>query len=411
MTAKPARETPTDAPAVGPAHSVAYLRLMVASVLCMAMFGAVQVIPPVSLDAMGEDLGLNLEQRGSLLGIRMAALVASLLVVGACGERRGRQHVLFWGLLAIAAGQLLGARSCAYAPLLASMVVSGLGFGIVEALVNPLIAQLNPQHSARALNVLNGLYSLGLVLGAFTTGEVLQAGASWRVPFLLWALPPVVCAALYLTPRYPAPVTDPDLAPLRGWPVRAFVSLPLFWALMVAMFLGGGCEAGLTSWAPNYMSDVLEASARGGAWATIFYGAAMAAGRFASGALVTRMSPVRLMLHSGVWCMLATAGLAFIHTQWAGWVLFALGGLFVACYWPTLLSVASDHIATGATSLFSLLAAAGVSGCVVVPWAIGALGDLVGLRAAMLVLPGTMVLLLAILVWIGRMTHRGPLSP
>ena len=39
---------------------------------------------------------------------------------------------------------------------------------------------------------------------------------------------------------------------------------PLFWVLMVAMFLAGGGEAGVTAWGPNFMEDILGESARAG---------------------------------------------------------------------------------------------------------------------------------------------------
>jgi len=275
--------------------------------------------------------------------------------------------------------------------------------------VNPLVAQLNPLRSARALNLINGLFSLGLVCGALTTGEILQAGHSWRIPFLAWTLPPLVCAILYLTPRYPAPAVHPADPTPHGNGIRRFLRLPLFWVLLLAMVLGGGCEAGLTSWAPNFTVQVLHASARDGAWATILYGAFMAVGRFGSGLVVARLSPFRLMILSGVGCAAVTLGLVFVPVLWGAWLLFALSGLFVACFWPTLLSVASDNIAMGSTALFSLLAAAGVSGCVVVPWAVGALADAFGLPAGMMVLPASMVLLVVLLGLAARLVgvrHR-----
>jgi len=378
---------------------------MAASVLGMIMFGAVQVGLPVCLDALGRDLDLSFEQRGTLIALRMAALTTCLLVVGYFGERSGKHHVLFWGLAGIALSQVMIARSGDYSRLQLSMVVAGLGFGVFEALINPLVAQLHPRNSARALNLINGLFSVGLVAGALSTGELLQAGYSWRIPFWWWAGPPLVCAVLYMTRRYP-PLPPRVQDRTQGQEVRRFLSTPLFWVLVGAMLLGGGCEGGLTSWAPNFVAEELDASARAGAWTTILYGAFMALGRFAAGSLLTRMRPVTLMILSAVLCGLTTAGLALAPTLWSTYILFSLGGLFVACFWPTLLSVASDHISQGSTALFSLLGAAGVSGCVVIPWAIGALGDLVGLRGAVLVLPGAMLGLLALLAAVSHLTRH-----
>ena len=376
---------------------VAYLRLMIASVLCMIMFGAVQVMPAVCLEALGSDLHLDLTQRGFFLSLRLAVLTGCLLVVGHFAERPGKRIIFFWGLIATAIGQVLIAVAPSYSRLIMAILVSGLGFGVVEAILNPLVAQLNPKRCAWALNLLNGIFSLGLVMGALSTGELLQRGYGWRLSFWLWAIPPVVCGLLYLTPRYPAPAAEPGAASPQP-DVRSFLSQPLFWLLVVAMIMGGGCESGLTLWAPNFCAKVLGADARGGAWATILYGTCMAVGRLSSGVIVDRLGAIRLMVISAILCGLATGGLMFVNTLAAAWALFALGGLFVACFWPTLLSIASENIAAGSTSLFSLLGAAGVSGCVIFPAVIGALGDAFGLRLAVIILPISMVLIIAMLI-------------
>lgn len=392
-------------------NPVAYGRLMAATMLFMVLFGAVQVLPAVSLDVLGRELNLTFEQRGFLIAVRMAALMISLLITGHFAERPGKRYILSASLLAIAASQIMAARSHDYGSLLVAMIVAGLAYGVGEAIVNPLVAQLHPTRSAWGLNLANGVFSLGLVVGALTTGEALQGGLSWRVPFVLWALPPVVCAVLYLTPRYPRLIPPPPDACGQPDGLRRFLRLPLFWLLFGAMILGGGCEAGLTSWAPNYASQVLGASARGGAWTTILYGTFMAVGRFASSGLVLRLTPLRLMILSAVLCTAVTAGLVGVPVLWGAWLLFALSGIFVACFWPTILAVASDHISSGCTALFSVLSAAGIIGCIMVPWAIGALGDIVGLRLAMLVLPAATALLIIILLIASRLACLKPAAP
>ena len=395
-------DSPPPSPGRERAPGVAYSRLMAASAVGMIVFGASVAIPSVCLETIGSEFGLNFEQRGLLTTARMGALLASLLAVGYLGDRLGKRHFLFWGSVLIAAGQTATARAAGYVTLLGANAVSGLGKGVMEALVNPLVAQLNPHRSARVLNIINGLFSVGLVLAALTTGEVLQAGASWRLPFWLWAAPAFVCAGLFLTRRYPAV----QAAHREPGHVRRFLSDPLFWPLFVAMILGGGCEAGLTSWGPNFVEHELGASARGGAWSMVLFGAFMAAGRFTGSGLVALVTPLRLMTASAAACALATVGLCFVGSLWGAWVLFALGGLFVACFWPTILAVASDNIATGSASLFAVLAAGGIAGCVVFPWAIGALADAFGLRSGVLLLPGSMLVQVVVLAAASRMIAR-----
>jgi MFS family permease len=178
------------------APRMAYLRLMAASALAMIVFGAAVAIPAVCLETIGREFGLNFEQRGLLTTMRMAALMASLLAVGYLADRVGWRHFLVWGLVLIAGGQAAIARASGYAGLLSAQGASGLGKGAMEALVNPLVARLNPRNPAQLLNIMNGLFSVGLVLGAVTTGEILQAGGSWRLPFWLWIPPVLLCAGL-----------------------------------------------------------------------------------------------------------------------------------------------------------------------------------------------------------------------
>lgn len=383
---------------------------MVASLLGMTMFGAVQVLPAVALEAMGEELGLDFQQKGLIFSLRIFTAIPILLLIGHYAERPYKRHILFWGLMAVALGQILTAKAVAYGPLLLAVVASGLGFGVVEAIVAPLVAQLYPNRSAWALNLINGLFALGMVIGAIATGELLQAGYGWRISFWLWIIPPTLCAFLYMTPRYPPPTPHADNFHVTP-DVKGFLASPLFWLLSAGMVLAGGCEAGLTSWAPNFAAEELGASARGGAWTIILYGSLMAVGRFSTGALVTRIKPFRLMVASAVLCGAVMLGLYFVSTLMTAWVLFALGGLFVACFWPTLLAMASDHISIGSTSLFSLMAAAGVLGAVVVPWAIGVLGDLSGLRAGIMVLPALMAAMVMVLFAASRYMRRNSNSP
>lgn len=389
--------------APGPPPHVAHRRLQVACNLSMVVFAASIAVPSVCLPDIGGEFGLSLADRGLAASLRTGALLAALLASGYLADRYGKGRFLSVGMLLTALGTAGTAMAGRFASLLGAQAVAGLGTGSMEALVNPLVAELHPESPARPLNITNGLFSVGLVIASLLAGEMLQAGLPWRMTPWVWVAPPIIAAALFATRRYPGPLHGQTAD--RG---TAFLRQRLFWMLMAAMVLAGGAEAGMTFWGASFMEQELGASVRTGAVTLAFYGACMAAGRFASGGLVARVGSLSLTTGSAAACALSTAGLCFTHAPLGAWVLFGLGGLFVACFWPTLLSVASDHIATGSTSLFSLLAAAGVSGCVIVPWAIGRLADAFDLRTAVLIHPALMVLLIAVLVVAMRLIGREP---
>jgi fucose permease len=381
-----------------PTAPVAYRRLYVACLVGMLVFAASITTPAVCLRQIGDEFGLSLAGRGLLGSLRMGALLASLLLSGYLADRLGKARFLTAGMLLVAAGTAATSLARGYHALLAAQAIAGLGTGALEALVNPLVAELHPKGPARPLNIANGLFSVGLVLAAVLTGEMLQAHFAWRAALWVWVAPAAVGGVLFAARGYPQ--TGRETGTDVG---RAFLRSPLFWVLMGAILLGGGCEAGMTFWGASFTEHELGASARSGAWTVAFFGACMAAGRFGTSGIVARVPPLLLMIGSAAGCALAAAGLCVVGSVQGAWALFALGGLFVACFWPTILAVAAERVQVGSATMFALLAAAGISGCMIFPWGIGAIGDVAGLRAGAALLPASMVIEVAVLLTAWRM--------
>jgi len=402
--------SPQSPSADGPSSpAIAHRRLTVAVCLAMVSFSTAITVPSVCLERLGDEFSLDLTTRGLLGSLRMGVLVLSLLVAGAFADRFGKRPFLGWGMALIGVGMAATAGASDYRALFVAQALVGAGCGTLEALLNPLIAELNPRNAARALNVINGLFSVGVLLGAVLTGEMLAGGVSWRVAFLVWPALALVGAGLLAGGGYPPAAGSQQAgedAVTDGLGRYAFLRSPVFWALMVAMFLGGGSEFAMTGWGANYVERELEATARGGGWSIAFYGLFMALGRLAVGGLVTRVSATRLMLVSAIGGATVTGVLCGVHNLLAAWAMLALGGLFIACFWPTLIAVAAERIEQHSSALFALLAASGIAGSTVFSWAIGALGDLAGLRVGMGLLPVSMAVLGAVIWWLERAIAR-----
>lgn len=385
---------------------LAFARLSLASGAAMVVFGGCVAVGPACLPRIGEELRLSFAQRGFIESALMGALLVSLLLVGHFAELKGKRPFLVTGMAVMAAGVAAVARSPGYLALLVSNGLVGSGKGAMEALVNPLVAELDPATAPRRLNLINGLFSVGVVVAALSAGQMLQAGLSWRSVYALWIIPAAVVAWLFSARGYPRPQRLSPGGTATENPALRFLRMPLFWVLVVGMAMGGGAEAGMTFWGANFTAHEFGASDRAGAFTVALFGAFMALGRFATGWLVSRVRPLLLMQVSAATCALATAGLYFVQGLYGAWALYALGGLFVACFWPTLLAVAAQEIESGSSTLFALLAAAGIAGCVILPGAIGAIGDAAGLRAGSLMLPLSMLLEGAALLVAARMVAR-----
>jgi fucose permease len=381
-------------------RSVAARRLEIAGWVAMFAYAASTQAPSICLPQIGDELGLNPAGRGLIASFRTISLLVALLAAGHFAGRFGKAIFLVAGMGLVAAG--VGGTTVAfgYISLLIAQAVLGAGNGMMESLVNPLVAEIRPKDAARALNITHAFYPMGLVASSLIAGEMLERGVPWRASIGIWLPLALVSCALFWTPRYPRPEKRAEGSGGRG---LGFLRKRVFWGLMLAMVLAGGSELGVTTWAPSFLQEELHSSARSGALTIAFFGAAMALGRFLSGWILRRVSSITLTAASAVLCAVSMWGFRQSSDPRVAWVFVGCAGLTVACFWPTLLAIAVELLEDTSTAMLALLAAAGIFGCALFPGVLGVLGDRFGgLRAGLAMLPIAMLLLALLLVAVGR---------
>jgi len=363
--------------------------LTLASWLSLVMFAVSSTLISVSLRHIGLDLQINFARRGALASLRTCALVVSALASGLLAERLGKRWLLGCGMFATALGLFWIGGVSTYGGLVAGLLLLGSGLGVLEALVSPLAAELHPQGVALHLNVLHAFYPVGILLSSLPVGRALDRGLPWQAPFAIAALPAAAVGVMFLTGRYPAPAGPRRTASQAAGDV---LRNPLFYLLAAAMLFGAGCEGGLFYWIANFVDAEYGMGALAGAAAVALFSLAMVAGRFGLGALAhgTRMRPLMLTL--------AALGAAFslllavLDSPAAGFVLIGAAGICVSFFWPGVLSLAAQMMGTSSSTMFALLASAGIAGFGLAPHLIGLVAQAHGLRAGLMVLPGVFVL-------------------
>lgn len=165
----------------------------------MAMVDATVV--NVALPALGTELdatiaGLQWAVNGYLL-----ALAALILLGGSLGDRYGRRRVFVVGSVWFAAASLL----CGLAPSITSLVAARVLQGVGGALLTPaslaiIEATFHPADRSRAIGAWSGLSGVGVAVGPFVGGWLIDI-ASWRWVFLL--NPPLAAAVVAAARRIP----------------------------------------------------------------------------------------------------------------------------------------------------------------------------------------------------------------
>lgn len=289
----------------------------------------------------------------------------------------------------------------AYNLLYFSTFILALGNGTVEAVANPVVANLFPTQKTKYLNMLHAGWPGGLVLGgiiALSMGKV-----EWQYKVALLFLPVIGYAALMIGRRFPVServtagvsfkamlkeVGVVGAAIIVAMIVRqlgdvfslsntiqviawlalvlaygAYVNFspgqPLFIFLMLIMIPLATTELGTDSWITPLMEPEMSKIGLSGGWVLVYTSLIMLVLRFFAGPIVHKLSPLGLLCVSAA---IAAAGLIFLSKSTGITILAAatLYGLGKSFFWPTMLGVAAEQFPRGGALTLNTLGGLGM---------------------------------------------------
>lgn len=369
--------------------------LLAACCLAMISIGLVTNLPALCLTAIAGDLGLDRARSGLFLSCAFWGLVVSIPISGPAADRWGFRCLLVASAVLQAAGLYLvsGAHGARQACLGAG--VTGLGTGVLDALLTPLACAAYPKARARTANLLHAFYPIGMFLVVLAVLLLVSIGWDWRAMYRLMIAANVPYAILFLL--IPLPPQSHE-GPAR-MPSRLVAGQIEFLLLVGAIFLAGVTELGPSQWLPAYVEQAAGSTRSASALGLLFLGAMMAAGRLGNSFLARHASAKVLVLAgAGV----AAAGLVLSALPAPAWftvACLAMLGLGVSGIWPSVLSLAGNRFPQAGATMYSMLQTGGNMGGLVGPLAIGLIAQGTGLRVAMGLLalcPAAILLLLSL---------------
>jgi MFS family permease len=254
--------------------------------------------------------------------------------------------MLFAGQLATGAG--------VYNVIWIGALITGIGWGLVETVVNPLIASLYPEEKTGKLNTLHAWWPGGLVIGGLLGVAMSSLGLGWQAKLFVVVLPAVAVVALCIGVRFPP--TERAAAGVSIGEMFRELRNPLFIVLFASMFLTAASELAPGQWVDFALSRTVHMP---GILLLVYVSALMFVMRHFAGPLVHKLSSVGLLWIS---CLMASLGLLLLsvaNSPVTGLLAATVWGTGVCYMWPTMLATASERFPRGGALLMGLMGTAG----------------------------------------------------
>jgi MFS family permease len=302
---------------------------MVASALGVAFLGFALTI------AIGSPL-LDYLGMGRLLALSSLCFTIGTLIV------------VFAGRLAAGAG--------IYNVIWTGMVVTGIGWGLVETVVNPLTAALYPDDKTHRLNVLHAWWPGGIIIGGLLGIALGRMDANWQMKLLMVLIPAAIYGIGCLTTKFPP--TERVASGVSAGQMFRELGRPFFLVWFLSMFLTAAAELAPGQWVDMALTRTVGMQ---GIWLLIYVSGLMFVMRHFAGPLASRLSPVGLLWVS---CLLASAGLLLLsvaNSPITGLLAATVWGTGVCYMWPTMLAAANERFPRGGALLMGLMGTAGTA--------------------------------------------------
>jgi MFS family permease len=336
------------------------------------------------LPAIQDRTGISEGQLGVALLCAMIGLLSVQLVAGALVSRFGSRPVVLGGALGYALGLVPVALSTSFGALAASMFLIGVASGPLDVAMNVHGLTIERRIERPILSGLHAAFSFGALAGAAAGGLVANAGVGVGSHFAVVAAAgaalALVLRALLLPPGADAAPEGPRFAR----PTRALALVGLF-AICAVL-----AEGAVSNWSAVYLEGEVGAGEGTAAASLAAFSLGMGIGRLTGDRLSALLGAARLA-RGGASLAAVAIGIALLADAppiaIAG---FAVAGVGLAALFPLALRAAAER-GEGAGPAVAAVSAMAYVGFIAGPPAIGGLAELVGLRAALVLVVACLV--------------------
>lgn len=330
-------------------------RLFLASCLALITTAMTFAIRARLETVFGPDgVGLTLEQLGYAFAPAFFGFTIAMIIGGPLVDFLGIKKITWMAFVTHAVGIVLTLMADSMTSLFIATLFVGIGNGMVEAALNPMVASMYTTEKTKMLNRFHVWFPGGIVIGALVGWLVMDViGLSWQVMVATLFIPLIMYASLFFGQKMP--MTERVQMGVSNRKMFSSVFKPLFLFMVFCMLLTAASELGTT----QRIESLLKTSVESPLLVLAFINGIMALGRLFAGQVIHRLKPAGMLLYSAIFTFIGL----WLLTVTSGGMIFAAAAVFavgVTFFWPTMLGFIAEYLPeTGALGL-SIMGGAGM---------------------------------------------------
>src|SRR3984957_1133801 len=367
--------------------------LILAAIFAILIYGMIAAMLGTILPELSERFHLTPSQNGTIASAQDLGLVLASVAVGPVLDIEGKKIGLVLGLALISIALFSLPRSRGFRGIMLLLFLLGVGGGTLVTGANSLVSDVSQSHRAVALNLVNLFFGLGGLATPFIAANLF--GKNWvRLCYTIASLTVIALIIQALT-KMPGPPGAGRFVLAEATPVLA---RPLLFLIGLFLFLYITCEVGTWNWLVRHL--IAQGIPESRALNILSLG-------FALGLLIGRPPILPILAHVPAITVTLTGSIAMAVTTFlmlrtrrpvTATVLVFLAGLAMAPVFPTTIAIVGDAFPRMSGTAIGFVITCGWTGLAVSSRLIGAIagGDPSRLKKALLIIPGSAVLMVAL---------------
>jgi FHS family L-fucose permease-like MFS transporter len=374
------------------------------------------IIGPLVPDII-KSFGLSLTMAAFLPFAFFVAYGVMSIPSGILIELYGEKKVMILAFLVSSIGAFLFALNSSYFFYLISLFLIGSGMAMLQVAINPLLRVTGGEKEFAFNSVLGQLFfGLASFLSPLVyTYLVINTNQSssfitrliknitipnleWISLYWIFAIISLAMVFLIMISNFPKVERKEDEKSGAIETHLILLKKPMVLLYFLAIFCYVGTEQGVANWISQFLAlyHDIDPQVQGAKTISNFWGM-MTLGTLLGLLLLKFLDSRKVLIVTSVGTIFFLIAALFGSTQQA-LIAFPLIGFFIATMWSIIISLALNSVAEAHGS-FSGILVTGIVGGAIVPFIVGALGDVFGLKTGMLFLFITLSFILSIGFW------------